>query len=630
MKILLFLIPFLIFESVFSQQKKTVIFDPEKEYTQEYIDSIINFKIRPDVNEYKKMLESNPNLIGWSKYYYEKAFANFPKHIDSVLYYTDESISSYAEAAIQRPVDEKILISAYYYKGNAYLRLKDFQKAIEHYQNALELTKRHTYKGKAFIFNGIAHGHLGVGNDSLALEYYLKASKDAFFMKFPINKASLYTRIGYVYDEFEDTKLAKYYYKRALQVSDSSDYKNNIDALYGNLGQIARKEHQKDSVLYYFKKALQAHQQYGVSNALDADFALMYDCYIKIQEGQVQKAVDSLTAIKNKLNDFETISENDKDLMIMVTSTLGLAYEKLGDSSEYSKLLEETTDFLDKFHKQQSDKDLANLEVQYQTKEKEASIIQLEKNKAQQSTILKQQKIITYSLGGFLLLLSGLAILFWRQNKLKSQYEKENLEQRLLRSQMNPHFVYNALNSICNLVDKKSDNTIPYIHKLSSLFRLILTNSREELVSLQDEIIALQNYLELQSNFHHSFDFTIEVNDDIDTEELIIPPMLIQPFVENAIVHGLINTEVRGKIMINISKQEGDSLLHCKISDNGVGYTKSLALKASKGHRSFSGDIVRERLILLKKKFKVNTRFTIKEVEEGGTDIELYLPYVKD
>ncbi len=630
MKGLFFLISFLIFNSIFSQKRNPVVFNPEKTYTQDFIDSIINFQIRLDVEEYKKMLESDENLIGWTKYYYEKAFANFPKHLDSVIYYSDKCVSFYENGELKRPLDEKILISAYYYKGNALFNLKNFDEAVVNYQKGIALTKRHNYKGKAFIFNGIGHGHLGAGNDSLALVYYLKASKDPFFMKFPDNEVSVYTRIGYIHNELNNSKLAKYYYKKALEISNNSDYKNNIDALYGNLGEIARKEHKIDSTVYYFKKALDAHQKYGKSNQLDAEFALVYSCFVKTEEGSINEAIEGFKSIIEKLNTLEVISENDKDLMIMSTSGLELAYKKAGNSLENENLVDLTANFLTKFYKQRFDSDLASLEVQYQTKEKEASIVQLEQNEAQQAIILKQQKTITYSLGGFLVLVSGLIVLFWRQRKLKTQYEKENLEQRLLRSQMNPHFVFNALNSVCNLVEKKSEKTIPYINKLANLFRLVLTNSREELVSLNDEMVTIKNYLELQSNFYTSFDFDINVDQSINEEELVIPPMLMQPFVENAIVHGLSNSDKRGKITIDVSKQEKDSLVLFKISDNGIGYSRSIDVKTKKGHKSVSGDIVKERLALLKKKFKVNTRFAIGELELGGTYVELYLPYLKD
>ncbi len=633
MKVLLFFLSLLIFSPVFSQKEEIVVFNPEKKYTQEFIDSIGNFQLGLDTKEYKKMLESDKSLLGWPKYYRAKAKSLYYKkeYYDSVIYYANKGIESYTNAKVKRPIDEEVLIEIYYRKGKTLLFLQDYENSIITLQKGLTLTKKYPYKRVAYILDGIASNHLHLGNNSTALNYYLEISKDSLDMSVPSSSVTTYNRIGVLYEALGDTKSAKHYYKKGLEVSHRANYKVMNAYLYGNLGEISRNEQKIDSTIYYYKKALEARKaKENVDTYSSPGFAVVQKSYIKIYEGSVQEAIDSLNTIVENIKSLETINMDDKSLMLLAIETLALAYEKQGNASHYSHLFNETVEFLNKFHEKQLEEDLANLEIRYQTKEKEASILQLEEKETQQATILKQQKTITYSLGGFLIVLLGLIVLFWRQRKLKTQYEKENLEQRLLRSQMNPHFVYNALNSICNLVEKKSNETIPYINKLANLFRLILTNSREELVSLNDEMVTIKNYLELQSNFYSSFDFSINVDDDINDEEVVIPPMLMQPFVENAIVHGFTNNDKRGKIIIDVSKQQKDNLILFKISDNGVGYSESVNVKAVKNHTSVSGDIVKERLTILKKKFKVNTRFIIRQPELGGTYVELYLPYLKD
>jgi len=226
-------------------------------------------------------------------------------------------------------------------------------------------------------------------------------------------------------------------------------------------------------------------------------------------------------------------------------------------------------------------------------------------------------------------LLSGFGYLFWKQRKLKNQYEKENLEQRLLRSQMNPHFIGNAMNTVSSLVERDSKETIPFINKLSNLFRLMLTNSREELVSLEEELVIINNYLELQSNFSQKFSFKVSIGDDVSLEEVVIPPMLIQPLIENAIVHGFSNSIKNREITINVIKDQKESLLKIEVGDNGSGFDQNVQLKNNQNRKSISGNIIKERLIILKKKFKVNSRLTVNSNEEG-TKVELYLPYLID
>jgi LytS/YehU family sensor histidine kinase len=156
----------------------------------------------------------------------------------------------------------------------------------------------------------------------------------------------------------------------------------------------------------------------------------------------------------------------------------------------------------------------------------------------------------------------------------------------------------------------------------------VLTNSREEFVSLDDEVATINSYLELQSQFSKDFDFSFFVDNSIDQEEYIIPPMLIQPFVENAILHGLKSNSNRGRVDIKITRND-KGLLLCEISDNGVGISNVNALKDSKKQKSVSGDIIRERLEILKNKFKVNARYLITS-KNKGTHVELYLPYLLD
>ena len=629
MKFILYLIVIFYFNLIHSQNTKKIKFNPKKKYTQIEIDSLLYDTKRIDIDELKKILKSDKSLFGWSRYYSLKSRNSLIiKAYDSSMIYAEKSIESYANAKIKRHEDEKPLLLSYYYKGRIFSQeKKDYNASTVNYLKALELTKKHPYKYRSAIVTSIAYNYLKIGNDSIALHYYLRASQDTIYMKSPQLAVTTNGSIADIYNTLKNIKLAKRYYNKALSVALKSDYKDDIDNIYGNLGSLTRNEKKNDSTLYFYKKAIQANKKYKkMDSRYSNEYNLLYKSYINIHEGSIQEAIDSLNTIINKIKELETIDKEDKSLMLETIQIVALAYEIQKNSKKYSNLLNENTAFLNKLNKQQLKENLTNLEIKYQTKEKDTSIKQLELNKGQQKIIIKQQKIINFSLGGLLLLLTAFGILFLRQLRLKAQYEKENFEQRLLRSQMNPHFVFNALNSVCSLIENKSNNTIKYVNKLAHLFRQILSNSREEFVSLEEEITLLNNYLELQSNFSHDFDFKFNLTNTINSEEIILPPMLIQPFVENAIIHGLANNNERGIITISISLQREDDLLLFKICDNGVGYSKTSNFKTSKQYESVSGDIVKKRLSLLKKKFKVNTRVIIKEVELGGTCVELYLP----
>ncbi len=630
MKILLFLIVAFLYYPILAQEEG-LKFDSEKIYTQEFIDSLIsNPDIKIDLDGFGKMLSSDSKLIGWPHFYSFKSSRAVRNGLsDSVIYYADMTFQTYEETNVKRSIDIRDLILAHINKARVLSIQSNYSNSIINYQKALELSETHPYKWISFARAGLARLHYEIGNDSLALKYFLMATKDSSYMNIPRSSVTTHERLANLYEEMNDYEKAKYYKRFALKTSVEKNYSDDIASLYGGLGEICRKEKKLDSSVYYYKKAVETTRQYGVPDYTGAkENNVFYNSYVDIHEGDINKGIDSLKMLVRAIKKVEEINKDSKDLVDRITMLLGVAYEKQGNSKAYNELFENYIEFSKKYTRHKEKEGIENLEIKYQVKLKDSSIAQLEESKLQQEKLIRQQQIITFGLGGLLLLMFGLGYLFWRQRKLKNRYEKENLEQRLLRSQMNPHFVSNALNTVCALVDKKSDQTIPYVNKLAGLFRLTLTNSREEFIGLDEEITALKNYLELQSNLSNDFDFNIHVDENIDINETIVPPMLIQPFVENAIIHGLSGNEDRGHVEIRINIDTFEKLLQCNISDNGVGYDNtSVELKK---HKSVSGDIVRERLAILKKKFRVNTRFNITQNKKDGTRVNLYIPYLVD
>jgi ligand-binding sensor domain-containing protein/two-component sensor histidine kinase len=187
------------------------------------------------------------------------------------------------------------------------------------------------------------------------------------------------------------------------------------------------------------------------------------------------------------------------------------------------------------------------------------------------------------------------------QQRLKMEKDMVRLEQKALRLQMNPHFIFNALNSIQGLIGNQDDKTARYyLAKFSKLMRLTLENSRVQRIPLDTEIKTLTNYMTLERfSSGEQFDFNIECDEDLDPEELMIPPMMIQPFVENAIIHGVSKTEHPGQI--NVLFECEDDKIICSISDNGIGRKKAAEVKSQKNqhHKSTALVVTQERLDIL-------------------------------
>jgi ligand-binding sensor domain-containing protein len=241
------------------------------------------------------------------------------------------------------------------------------------------------------------------------------------------------------------------------------------------------------------------------------------------------------------------------------------------------------------------------------------------------------------------LLLGGAALGVWlRFRALRRQQEKElqlnwklaSAEMNALRSQMSPHFIFNALNAVNRFIwaeqPKEASN---YLIKFSRLTRRVLENSREQWISLSEDVKTLRAYLELESvNIEHGLDFSITVADDVDADAVQVPPMLLQPFVENALKHGLRGKQAKGSIVIHVAIEGHE--LKCTIEDDGVGRSDTLA-HVREGHTSLGTKITAERIEVINALKKTNARFSYVDKKDSaghglGTIVILYLPLVME
>lgn len=223
--------------------------------------------------------------------------------------------------------------------------------------------------------------------------------------------------------------------------------------------------------------------------------------------------------------------------------------------------------------------------------------------------------------------------------KLKTQFNKDiaALEMKALRAQMNPHFIFNSLNSIQNYILKNdADKASQYLTKFSRLIRLILDHSNQNFITLSSEIQLLKLYIEMEDmRFEHHFESEIFVDENLDTETTLIPSMLIQPSVENAIWHGLLHKEDKGILKLNF-KKTAENLLEVTIQDNGIGRKKAdeLRSKNSLKKKSYGTQITKNRIETLNKTSIESTYFEIIDLynekqEAEGTKIIIKIPTKK-
>ena len=201
--------------------------------------------------------------------------------------------------------------------------------------------------------------------------------------------------------------------------------------------------------------------------------------------------------------------------------------------------------------------------------------------------------------------------------KIQLEKEKSELESKALQAQMNPHFTYNAMNSIQSLISSKDFyNAELYLAKFSTLLRNSLEQSRVSKISLAQEIEGLKTYLHLENlRFPDNFEYTFTVDKNIETEFIYIPPMILQPFLENCIVHGFSQLNRKGIIKINFKEITQQNIIECSIEDNGKGRKKrKLVLRESLGTK-----IVKQRLHLINKEPNNNPIHYLDLVDNNGT-----------
>jgi tetratricopeptide (TPR) repeat protein len=253
---------------------------------------------------------------------------------------------------------------------------------------------------------------------------------------------------------------------------------------------------------------------------------------------------------------------------------------------------------------------------------------------------LKQEATLRNSLitGLILLLLLGIYIIRNLNLKRKTSLEKQRLENekkqaelemQALRAQMNPHFIFNCLSSINRFILKNEGKTASnYLTRFSRLMRMVLMNSQKPLISLDDELQMLEIYLEMERlRFKNSFDYAITFLNTVDSDNVFIPPLLLQPFCENAIWHGLMHKEGQGRLDIELSMSQGtpseeDKILICTITDNGVGREKAEEMnsKTAEKEKSMGLKITTERLALLNKEKGLQTFYEIEDLKDEKGD----------
>lgn len=461
------------------------------------------------------------------------------------------------------------------------LEQRSLDSALKHSLAAIELSKIDPPLELPLLYLQLSYLYKAA-DDELNYRKYLfdglKISKD------PMHIAAFSSDIGRYYIENNRIDSAFYFLQHFQEFNQfSAGY---IDARkYDDLGNLLLSRGKTKEGLECLKQALLLYSKEGYKAS--GDYIKVGVEYNKIGNlHEANRYFDTALALARGANDKENISNSlfHKSTILLKNGRSREAYQFL-DSSYIYHLQHDTTAFRNQA------KDL-----EARVKDEKIASLAAAVNATEQISSQRLFIIITLTMLGGLMIVLG--VLLIRRRKMQMLLKEAQFEQQLLRSQMEPHFIFNSLGTLQSYIrNGATAKSVEFLDRFSRLLRLSLENSRKNAVPLKDEVAALETYLNLQSSQrNNSFDYFIETYLGFEKDDITIPPMLIQPFVENAILHGFTNPKERGWVTIKITRHQ--QTLCCVIEDNGVGLNGS---EQPGSKRSLSTVITKERLQLLSK-----------------------------
>jgi len=510
--------------------------------------------------------------------------------------------------------------------GNSYQSLAQFRKATSSYFESLKVLKnekdsiyKERMQAEVYINLGIVYYEQKLYSKSLEIYHEARSILESQQMKPQL--ATVYNNLGVAYTETQDFKIAEKYLNLAYNLYVELNYKVGMAVSSDNFGKIYYAQLKYDKAIEQHQQAIRELQQLHATAYLPATFlglgesylaanrpekaqlALMKGLQIALKSGQkVQelKLYEGLITLHKSFDELE----------------MALMYYDL-----YSSLSQELNDQqIGRFIGQQELKEhIDKRDLALKSLQSEAALLEFQINKRNVLLILSISVII---------LITALFSMIYRQHQLKSMNQNFALEQKILRAQLNPHFIFNALGAIQHyMYNKTAREAARYLSKFSKLMRSILESSRTSQTTLSTELETMKYYLDLQSlRFNKPFQYTIEIDPELDPDLIQVPSLIIQPLLENAIEHGL-RPKQGGWLKIEI-KQLMDHIV-ISVEDNGVGLENSN--KVNKSKQSLGNTITFERLSLINRKSKNKILFKVEsrsKIEAGlcGTRASLEIP----
>lgn len=569
--------------------------------------------------------------------------------------------------------------SAYNTLGTLYYNSGKYQKAIDYFTKAKTIySKVSDTKNEEYALKYLAKSNEALGRNDLSISYNnqaeQKASSDSAKTGYRLynskikkkqgkkkeaindlelelknntklskkEKIDIYLELGDLYISEKDTVKGFKLIDQALEQSSQGangfftdtttiSTLNSASGIYETYGWTAKNIETQGMYENIAAKNNDVALQSAASNNLGNAYLNTNDLSKAIEKFEYSNnALDTITLSASNASASYMISKDE----IEAAEKLSLAYEKAGQFDKALAAYKRYVGMVDSAKEANLKGKFTNelLSAKYQIQESRIQDLEM-RQKEREKSIRRQRWMIL----GLLVGLGLLLFLTYFLVKNIRQKQKSNALIRLasLRSQMNPHFIFNSLNSVNRFISENDEvKANSYLADFSKLMRSVLNNSNKDAVTLGEEMKTLNIYLSLEhARFDDRFNYEIEVDSNIDHQEVAIPTMLIQPYLENAIWHGLRYREKDGFLRLGINQKA--EYLEVQIEDNGIGREESQRLKTSnqKDYTSTGISNTKERIELLNKLYKTQLKVTIADLKEGtaaiGTKVTLQIPILQ-
>ncbi len=519
--------------------------------------------------------------------------------------------------------------------GNIYFKKLNYIQALLTYQKALKLAEVLGNKQAiAICLNNIASIHEKEKDYPQALKIYEQSLVIKEAAKDKKGMAATLNNIGIIYEKQEQFATALNYHQKANKIYEELKDNQGIAMMMNNIAAVEKKQKKNDEALIKYQKGLILKEKVGDKRGMI--YSLNGIAEVLKEQKRYEEGAKFLEKSLVIAQEIEALSEMNTTYNLLVDN-----YKAQGNYKKallYVELAKNTNDSIFSIEKA---KEIVKLQTTFDVERKEIVLekqkVEIQKQEVELQVLAKENKIQIIALTSLAISLLILAIggyLFYRNRQLKAQFALLDSEQRWRRSQMNPHFFFNALSAIQKFVMQADTlKATSYIAKFARLMRQVLEQSQDEFTTLAEEIETIRNYIQLQQlRFADKFDYELEVSEDLDLENTLIPSMFTQPIIENAIEHGLKPQSGKGLLKISIKPNENNQngakkrSFTIEIEDNGVGKQASQDNKAS-NHRSFATQIMAERIAILKKQKNIHIGLeTIEKPNQTGMLVRILLP----